>query len=470
MSTLTAAPPAQPAAGHPRRWAILAVVLCAEVMDLLDGTIVNVAAPSIRADLGGSTSALQWLGAAYILAFAVLLITGGRLGDLFGRRRMFLVGAAGFTAASAGCAAAPTIEVLIATRVLQGAFGALMIPQGFGVIKEVFAEHETGKAFAAFGPVMGLSAVAAPIVGGGLIEIDAFGADWRTIFLVNLPVGLAALAGGWKLMPADRPARDTRLDTGGVALLSVASLALIYGLVQGRELGWPLWIFGLMAAGLIAFAAFAAYERRRGDAPLIEPGLLRNRAYTSGMLVAVAFFAAMIGLMLVMSLFCQLGLGFSPLKTGLAMAPLPLGIAFTAPASFALVPRFGRKVIQAGMVGNALGLALLAGAVAHFGEATTAWALVPGGLVLAPLFDLILTGVGRREVGSASGVLNAVQQFASAVGIAVIATVFFAFLDHGHTPAGAMGATALITIIPLVAGFVLAFRLPERPRPEVSAA
>src|SRR4051794_5309840 len=287
-------------------------------MDLMDGTIVNVAAPSIRADLGGSATTLQWLGAAYTLAFAVLLITGGRLGDLFGRRRLFIVGAAGFTLASAACAAAPSIEVLIAMRVLQGGFGALMIPQGFGVIKEVFAEHEIGKAFAAFGPVMGLSAVLAPIVGGALIQLDAFGAGWRTIFLVNLPVGAAALIGAWRLMPTGRPAPGTRLDVGGVALLSGASLALIYGLVQGRELGWPVWIFALLAAGLAGFALFALYERRRDAAPLIEPGLLRNHAYTSGMAVAVGFFAAMIGLMLVESLFCQLGLGFSPLKTGLA--------------------------------------------------------------------------------------------------------------------------------------------------------
>src|SRR5213083_1071347 len=183
------------------RWAVLAIVLVAEVMDLIDGTIVNVAAPSIRQDIGGSSATLQWLVAAYTLTFAVLLMTGARLGDLIGRRRLFMIGIVGFTGASILSALAVSPGMLIATRALQGAFGAVLIPQGFGMIKEVFDEHEITKAFALFGPVMGLSAVAAPILGGALVDADLLGTGWRAIFLVNLPLGIAGLVGALRVMP-----------------------------------------------------------------------------------------------------------------------------------------------------------------------------------------------------------------------------------------------------------------------------
>src|SRR5690349_6909083 len=218
-------------------------------MDLMDGTIVNVAAPSIRADLGGSATTLQWLGAAFRLAFAVLLIMGGRLGDLFGRRRVFIVGIVGFTTASALCAAAPTPGTLIAARVVQGAFGALLIPQGFGMIKEVFAEDEITKAFAAFGPVMGLSAVAAPVLGGALTDGDLAGLGWRSIFLVNVPLGVAGLVGALRVMPRTGGRPGTRLDPLGAVIATAAAFALIYPLVQGRELDWPGWTFAMLAAG-----------------------------------------------------------------------------------------------------------------------------------------------------------------------------------------------------------------------------
>jgi MFS family permease len=233
----------------------------------------------------------------------------------------------------------------------------------------------------------------------------------------------------------------------------------------------------MFAAGVAGLGAFAWYERRHRESALIEPTLLRNRVFVNGLGVATAFFAAMIGMMLVASLFFQRGLGLSPLQAGLALAPLPLGIGFTAPASFALTPKFGRKVPQAGIVINAIGLALMAAATMHFGHDTTAWELVPGGFVaglgmgltLAPLFDFVLAGVSDQEVGSASGVLNAVQQFAGAAGLAVVGTVFFAYLDN-HVPfATAMTRTALLTIVPLTIAFALSFTLPRQPREEAVA-
>src|SRR4051794_26676193 len=283
MATATAPAPSPRSPRAIRPWAVLWIVLIAEVMDLVDGTIVNVAAPSIRVDLGGSAATLQWLAAAYTLAFAVLLIMGARLGDLFGRRRMFIVGIVGFTVSSALCAVAPSIEFLIAARVAQGGFGALLIPQGFGMLKEVFDEHELTKAFAFFGPIMGLSAIAAPILGGALTDGDLFGLGWRAIFLVNVPLGIAGLVGAVRLMPHTAGTPGTRLDPVGAVLATFASFAVIYPLVQGRELGWPAWSFALIGAGLVGFATFAAWERHHRDRALIEPSLLRNRAFTSGL-------------------------------------------------------------------------------------------------------------------------------------------------------------------------------------------
>jgi EmrB/QacA subfamily drug resistance transporter len=475
MTDVSTAPPppvAEQRAGHPRRWAILAIVLVAEIMDLIDGTIVNVAAPSIQRDLGGSATTLQWLGAAYTLAFAVLLITGARLGDLVGRRRLFLIGVVGFTLASVACAAAPSAGVLIAVRVIQGAFGALLIPQGFGIIKEVFAEHEVQKAFAAFGPVIGLSAVASPIIGGALTSGDLFGLGWRAIFLVNVPLGLAGLVGSLKLMPRTGRTVGTRLDPGGAVIATAACFALIYPLVQGRVLGWPLWVFALLAAGVIGFGAFVAYERRHSERALIAPSLLRNGAYTSGLLVAVCFFAAMIGLNLVLSLFCQLGQGFSPIRTGLTLAPFAVGVAVTAGMSYPLAQRFGRVAMQAGIAVMGAGFALLAFMVDARGVHVSSWTLIPGellagagmGIALPPLFDFILAGVQDHEVGSASGVLNAVQQFSAAVGIAIFGTVFFAYLDAHHPSTTAVTNTTLFSLVPLALAFLAVFRLPYRAR------
>ena len=440
-------------------------------MDLVDATIVNVAAPSIRADLGGSATTLQWLGASYTLAFAVFLIMGARLGDLVGRRKLFIVGIVGFTIASVICAAAPSSGVLIGFRVVQGAFGALLIPQGFGMIKEVFADDEITKAFAAFGPVIGLSAVAAPIIGGALTDGDLLGLGWRSIFLVNVPLGIAGLVGAVRLMPRTGGNPGTRLDPVGAVLATLASFAIVYPLVQGRELDWPAWIFVLFAAGAGGFGVFALYERRHAERALVAPSLLRNRAFTSGLFVALCFFASMIGLNLVLSLFCQLGEGFSPLRTGLTLAPFAVGVALTAGASYPLAQRFGRTSMQVGFAINGLGLLVLALMVHGAGDVTS-WTLVPGelvagmgmGLALPPLFDFILAGVQDHEVGSASGVLNALQQFAGALGIAVFATTFFAYTDAGHQAPAAVTGTLLLALIPLVLAFLGVFRLPQRAR------
>ncbi|HWI73089.1 MAG TPA: MFS transporter, partial [Baekduia sp.] len=288
------------------RWICLAVVLVAEIMDLLDSTVITIAAPTVRSELGGSASTMQWWAAGYTLAFGVFMIVGGRLGDVFGRKRVFVVGIVGFTLASAACALATSPDVLIATRVLQGGFGALLIPQGLGIIKTVFPPSEMGGAFAAFGPVMGLAAVGGPVLAGWLVSADLLGTGWRMIFLINLPLGVLGLVGALRFFPESRSPVKLKLDPLGVVLVSAATLCLIYPLVQGRELGWPLWTFGLMAAGIALLAVFATVERRSGESALIAPSLLRNRAYRSGLVVGIVFFAGFAGLLMVVSLFLQL--------------------------------------------------------------------------------------------------------------------------------------------------------------------
>src|SRR5579862_3549128 len=422
----------QPATRKPLRWFVLAIVIAADIMDVMDATVVNVAGPSIRAAIGGSVSTLQWLSAGYTLAFAVFLITGARLGDMFGRRRLFLIGSAGFTLMSAACAVAPSPTVLIAFRVLQGAFGALMIPQGFGMLKEVFAEDEMAKVFGAFGPMIGLSALAAPILAGALIEANLWGIGWRLVFLINVPIGIAAFAGALRVLPRTVAHPGIRLDTGGMVLIGAALTAIIYPLIQGRADGWPAWTFVSLAAGAILVVAFLLWERRFHGDPLIEPGLLANRTYTSGLLVGFAFFGAFGGLLLCVSLFAQLGERFSPIHAGLTLMAMVVGMFAGMGAGFSLVGRLGRHLLHVGVVIVGAGTVVLALTVTGARTASTL-DLVPGlsligvgaGISMGQVFDFILAGVGMDEVGSGSGVLEAVQQLSSALGVAALGTVFF---------------------------------------------
>ncbi|GIH16513.1 MFS transporter [Rugosimonospora africana] len=470
------------------RWLGLFVILAAEVMDLLDALVTTIAGPSIRTDLGGADSLIQWLGAAYTLAMAVGLVTGGRLGDLFGRRLMFMIGAGGFVTSSAVCALAQSPGMLIGARVAQGLFGALMLPQGLGIIREMFSAKELAGAFGAFGPVMGLSAVGGPILAGWLVTADYFGLGWRMIFLINLPLGILAVAGAAAVLPASRRTGATRLDLGGVAILSAGAFMVIYPLVQGRELGWPLWTYLLIAAGILTFGLFTQYTRgvqRRGGDPLVTPSLFRKRAFTGGLLAGGAFFSGMIGFSLVFSLYLQLGLNDSPLKTGLAAVPQAAGmvIGFVA-ASAGLTARLGRRLLHIGLVVMAAGVALFAVIVHAAGTAgVSPWHVAPAlavtgigtGLLMAPFFDLILAGVEEHEMGSASGSLNAVQQLGGALGIAILGTVFFNILKVGRTgpvPATVehgMQVTLWIEIGLLAVTFAAAFLLPKRPREEEAA-
>ncbi len=478
MSTTAITPSATDTArSSPRpfrwRWLVLIVVMTANIMDAMDATIATIAGPSVRHDLGGGASTLQWISAGYTLAFAVLLIAGARLGDIFGRRRVFLAGLAGFTFFSAACAAAPSMPVLIACRALQGAFGALMIPQGFGFLKQVFADQsEFDKAMGFVGPATGLPLLAAPIVAGALIDANLWQIGWRLVFLINVPIGVIAFALAVPTLPESPRRSGLTLDTTGVCLVGFALVAIIYPLIQGRADGWPLWSFALIVAGILLGFAFLRHERNHQDNALIEPTLLGNRTYLSGIAVILCFFGAFSGLLLCVSLYGQLGEGWSPIHAGLTLCPMVVGIVLGMTVSFALVDRLGRHLLHIGILLIAAGTALIALVLTGAHSAST-WDLVPGlllagigaGTSFAQLFGFVLNSVTMQEVGSASGLLEATQQLSTSLGVAVLGTIFFSALGH-HLPTDALQITAWACLVPLAGAFLFVFRLPMHARDE----
>jgi EmrB/QacA subfamily drug resistance transporter len=440
----TAAPPAL---SQRARTIALWVVLLAFFMDLLDTTIVNVAIPSIQAHLGTSYSAIQWIIAGYSLAFALFLITGGRLGDIHGYKTMFLAGMAGFVAASAASGLAPSTAVLIAARLAQGFSAAMMVPQILSTIQVMYPIPEERQVVSAYyGALGGVATVAGPILGALLVSGDLFGLGWRTIFLVNVPVGIAAMLLAWRYLPMAKSPNPLRLDLVGVAIVVAAMLLLMYPLIQGRELGWSPWTFAAMAASLPAFLIFAwsqvAKDRRDGS-PLVVPRLFAHRSFVAGLMLSGVFFAVIAGFFLILTLFLQVGLGYDVLTAGLTGIPFSLGVSVAAGLSGpVLVPRFGRVVIQAGPVVLIAGLLAFLATIDLVGGAVTPFQLVPSlllqgagmGFVVASLYPFILADVPIDNAGSASGVVTAVGQIGGAAGVALVGVIFFGLLaDNAAT-------------------------------------
>ena len=426
----------------PQAWLVLAVVFIAEIMDLLDSSVANLAGPSIRADLGGGPMTLQWVLTAYTAAFALGLVTSGRLGDLLGRRRLFLLGLTGFTLASLACGLAPDPGLLIGARLLQGLFGSVMIPQGMALVKVVFPPQHLRKALMPFGPIMGLATVAGPILAGWLLQLNLFDSQWRSIFLINIPFGVVAAVLGRRVLP-HRSGEDpnARLDLTGVGLLTAGSALLIVPLIQGRELGWPAWTYLTMAASVVAFALFVASEHRSPH-PVITPSLFHRRGFVVGLLIVGGFYASLSAFVLVINLLLQLGLHWTPLRTGLTLIPWALGTAIAVLlAGAVLAERLGRATLRIGLSIAIVGLLALWWSVAHWNTGLTVWQLAPSlfltgfgaGLMFVPLFDFVLGDAGTEEVGTGAGMLNAVQQFAGALGVAALGTVFFTRAAHGGT-------------------------------------
>jgi EmrB/QacA subfamily drug resistance transporter len=460
-------------------WLGFAVVVAALVMDLLDSTIAQTAAPAIRRDLGGSYAALEWISAAYTLAMAVTLLLGSRLGDIFGRRRVLLAGIGGFVVASGVCSLAPDPNALIAARALQGAVAALMVPQGFGLIRELFGDHGQQKALGVVGPIMGLAAIAGPLVGGGLIKLNLLGISWRAIFLVNVPVGLLALAAGRRFLPRTAPtAPNGRLDAPSVMLAMVGGFALVYPLLEGREDGWPAWSFALLAGGIVTLAGFArlqAHRARHGRTPLVEPSILRHRPYVAGLAVVLGFIGAMGGMMIALNVMFQTGLGFTPLACAVATVAIPIAAIGGSITSSTLLPKIGRHTMHIGIVVMAAGLVVADLVMRSSSGGLTAWDLagpltVTGfgmGMVFVPMFDVILAGVAPHEMGSASGLLESIQQLAMSIGIAAVGTVLFDRVGSGHGPIAFVGASdhaLLVAVAFLAAAWAAVFWLPRHAR------
>ena len=469
-----------------RAWTGFAVVLAAMIMNLLDSTIVNVAAPSIQRDLGMSSAALEWIAAAYTLAIAVGLMTGGRLGDKFGRKRMLMIGLTGFVVASAACALAWSPGSLIAARVVQGLSAAMLTPQAFGLIRDLFPPAKMTKAFAALGPVIGLSTVAGPIVAGLLLKANLFGSDWRSLFLINLPLGAFALIVGGRVLPA-RPAdrRQIQLDGIGTVLLAAASFLLVFPIVDGRTLGWPAWIFGVLAAAVPLLGLFVAQQRyrvRSGRTPLVEFSVLRKWSYLSGVVFVLVFFASIVGFSLTMGLFLQIGLGYTPIHASLLLAAMATGAFIGSGVGAWAATAVGRPILHIGLTIMAAGTLVLYLSLHAVRATVGTFTLIPGllvfgigmGMIFVPLFSIIMGEIADREVGSASGLLESSQQLGASLGVAILATLFFSTLSAGGgarhpamaVPGSLLAAerTLLITLAMIVAAFALGWLLPRRAR------
>ncbi|XUL86499.1 MFS transporter [Streptomyces galilaeus] len=424
------------------RWLALTALLLGEAMNLLDATIVQVAAPKIHADLGGSVSDIQWFTTAYTLPFAVLLIMGGRLGDIAGRKRLFVIGVTGFMVASAACAAAPTVGLLITFRVVQGAAAAVIIPQTIGLIKTMFAGPEMSKALGSIGPVMGLAAVCGPVLGGVLTHADLFGSSWRAAFLVNVPVSLLVLAISPRLME-NRAPRRPGLDVTGT-LLAMAGIGLVvYPLIGADLTALSGWSWAAIAAGLCLMAVFAVHQRQvaaAGRSPLVEPSLFAHHGFPAALVTSMTFFAVTNGLMMVIVLQLQLGLGTDVLKAGLTLAPWSVGLAVASWVAGAhLVRRYGHRMMSLGLVVLLVG-ALVAIAVYHTADAhkyptplLLALAVVGLGVGLfsPAFFTIALKPLQPQEIGSAAGLLNAVQQLGATLGVAVLGSVYLGSAGDG---------------------------------------
>jgi EmrB/QacA subfamily drug resistance transporter len=428
----------------PRRWAALFVVLGAAFMVLLDISIVNVAIPSIQRDLHASFGQVQLVLALYQLAYAVVLITGGRLGDIYGRKLLFMVGMSGFVLASLLCGLAQSPEMLIGSRVLQGLMASLMYPQVLSIIQVVFPPSERPKAFGAFGAVIGLATIAGPLLGGILIQLNVGGLDWRPIFLVNLPIGVVVLVAASFLLHESRSPTAPRLDVLGVLIVSTGLFLLVWPLVEGRDAGWPPWAFISLAASVLVFVLFVWFERRmneRNASPLLVFKLFHNRSFNVGSLASFTFLMGIPAFFLTFSIFVQIGLGYSALHTGLTTLAFSAGTFAASIASARLAARLGRTILIIGTALLIAGMGCVLLTVHLAGIDLTGFQMIPSfllsgiglGLVIAPLVNVILAGVDPRDAGSASGFLATVQQVGGAVGVAVIGVIFFGLLGSHST-------------------------------------
>jgi EmrB/QacA subfamily drug resistance transporter len=431
-------------------------------MVVLDFFIVNVALPSIQSGLHASNSAIEWVVAGYGLTCAVFLITGGRLGDRIGRRRAFSLGLGLFTASSAACGLAASQEMLVAARLLQGVAGALMMPNVMSIISVTYTGTDRVRALSAYGMVMGLAAVGGQLIGGLLVQANVAGLGWRSCFLINVPIGLLALAVAPRAVAESKAAERKRTDVLGIVLITAGLTAIVLPLVDGRAHGWPAWTWISLALAPVILLAFAAQQRRlsrTGGAPLLEPRLFAHRSFTAGLLAQLVFWCGQASFFLVLALYLQQGRGLSALQSGLVFTILAVAYLFASLQAPALATVHGRRVLAAGALVLAAGHALLLVTVGEIGVGgSVAW-LAPGlalvgagmGLGITPLATIILSGMQPEHAGSASGALTTMQNVGNAIGVAVIGVIFFSAVHSGFATAFQLSLAALAAILVSVA-------------------
>ncbi len=441
----------------------LPVLLVGTVLMVLDFFIVNVALPSIQVELHAGSAALEWVVAGYGLTLAVFLVTAGRVGDRVGRRRVFCAGVAVFTAASAACGLAPDPVVLVAARLAQGVGAAMIAPTVLGLIGALYAGERRARAIGAYATVMGVAAASGQLLGGGLLALDVAGLGWRLVFLVNVPVGLFALAAAPRCIPESRAAIVTRVDVAGLVLLTLALTALVLPLVDGRSAGWPAWTLASLAAAPALLGLFVGQQRalsRRGQAPLLPPELLRSRTVRAGLACQLGFWAGQASYFLVLGLALQLGRGLSPLASGLVFTIMAGSYLVASMAAPAIVRRYGgRATVVAGASGLSLGHAITLATWVATGTHGPVLALAPGlvvtgtgmGLCLGPIAATVLASATSEQAGALSGVLSTVQQVGNAVGVALIGLVFFSAADAGYGPAFTESLAVLVGLLGAVA-------------------
>ncbi len=455
-------------AGYPGRWLAAIVLIVGALMDMIDVTIVNVALPSIRRDLHASATQLEWVVSGYMLAFAATLIIAGNLGDKFGRKRLFLSGAALFGLASLAAGLSGSGAELIAARVVQGTAAAAMAPQVLATFRVIFGRAERGKAFGIYGAMLGFASAIGLVLGGLLTGANLFGWEWRSVFYVNVPVAVAALIAGARFVPETKDPGARRPFVAGAVLLAGSLVAIVYPLLEGRQLGWPAWVWLLMAAGVAGLVVLGLIEARRTSttvAPLLRAGLFRVPAFAAGMGVQLAFFAGMQGFFIAFALWLQAGEHFSPLKAGLTAVAFSVGSFIAAPVAVPLAQKAGRRILAGGAVLMVAGIGGVALAAPHVGLNGSPWPIVPGlvvagaglALLVIPLVNVVLAAVPAEVAGGASGLFSTAQQLGGALGVALLGSVFFGYLNgHSfeaalvHTAPYAMGAFALCGVLALL--------------------
>lgn len=460
----------------PRRWSILRVTLLIGFMALLDVTIVNVALPSMRAGLDASPGTIQWVVSGYALTFGLTLVAGGRLGDAHGRRTLMLVGLGGFIASSAAVGLAPNVELVIAARLAQGVSAGLLTPQSSGLIQQLFRGAERGRAFGYFGLTVSIASATGPLLGG--LVIGAAGTDlgWRLLFLVNVPIGLAAMVAVYRLVPRriDAVAQREHLDIVGALLLGGAVVAVLYPTVAYE--GGARWPLLLLAAAPVLAWGFARWERRvqeAGHTPLLDLRLLRSLPdYTGGLLIGALYFTGFTGVLLTTSLYLQDGRGLSALHAGLLLTPLAVGSAVTAPLAGRVVTRIGRPLTVGALLVIMAALGLAALIVPGSSNTELVWTLGPalalaglgGGAVVGPNFTLTLADVPPRMGGAAGGAVQTGQRLGSALGAALLATVYQSVASRGSVDDGLRAAylTALGLLVFALLAAVRALHPRER--------